>query len=84
MIQAKELAAMKMKLADARAECGISQAALAKASGISKPVIVRAENGFAIERISAHAILKVLNSIRIDLNLEPVGFYELDWKIRGE
>ena len=82
IVEAKELAVRK--LADARAECRVSQEKLAREARVSKPVVVRAENGFTVTRISAHAILKALNKFREDAGLEPIDFYDLDWKLQGE
>ncbi len=73
-----------MKLADARAECRVSQYKLARKARVGKQTIVNAEHGMIISRISAHAILRALNELRVDDGLEPIGFYEIDWKIQGE
>ncbi len=74
----------KIKLADARAELGLSQAALATFAGVSKPVIVNAENGLAIQRIGAHRILKFLNIRRQQEGMPPLSITDIDWKIVGE
>ena len=71
----------EMKLADARAELRISQLALAKAARLSNLVIVRAEKGLPIQRISAHAILHALNNYRGDAGLPPLSLGDLDMKI---
>lgn len=76
--------AMKMKLADARAELRMSQAALAIFASLSKQVIVNAEKGLAIRRISAHAILHVLNAERQARGMPLLMISDLDWKIDGE
>ncbi len=74
----------KIKLADARAELRLSQDELAKLARISKPVIVNAERGLRIQRISAHAILKALNAARRDAGVLPLSIADIDWKIVGE
>ncbi len=74
----------QMKLADARAELRISQVALARAAKLSNLVIVRAEKGLPIQRISAHAILHALNDYRRDAGLPPLLIGDFDWKIVGE
>ncbi len=73
----------KVKLADARAELRVSQEALAKAADLSKGVIVKAEKGEAIQRISAHAILHALNHYREQAEMLPLSFDDLDWKIHS-
>ncbi len=74
----------KIKLADARAELRMSQQALAALASLSKQVIVNAEKGLAIQRISAHAILKPLNHARQINGLPPLSITDIDWKIVGE
>jgi predicted transcriptional regulator len=74
----------QMNLADIRAELRISQVTLAKAANLSNAVIVRAEKGLPIQRISAHAILKALNKYRGDAGLSPLSIGDLDFKIAGE
>lgn len=74
----------QMNLADARAELRVSQVALAKAARLSTMVIVRAERGLPIQRISAHALLKALNKYRLDAGLPPLSIGDLDFKIVGE
>jgi predicted transcriptional regulator len=74
----------QMNLADARAELRISQVALARAADLSNAVIVRAEKGLPIQRISAHAILHALNDFRKGASLPPLSIGDLDWKIVGE
>jgi DNA-binding XRE family transcriptional regulator len=74
----------KVNLADARAELRMSQAALATLASISKQVIVNAENGVAIQRISAHAILKGLNHARQINGMAALAITDINWKIVGE
>jgi len=74
---------MKAKLADARAELRLSQDALAEAAEISKQVIVNAEKGLKIQRISAHAILKGLNKSRLKEGMRPLTIDDIEWEIRG-
>jgi len=73
-----------MKLADARAELRISQRDLARAARLSPLVIVRAEKGLPVQRISAHAILHALNKYRGDTSMPPLSLGDLDMKIVGE
>lgn len=77
------LVAAKIKLADARAELRMSQAALATFASLSKQVIVNAEKGMPIQRISAHAILHVLNAERTNRGMSPLSLGDIDWKIAG-
>src|SRR5258708_15294112 len=79
-----EATGLMTKLADARAECRVSQYKLARKARVGKQTIVNAEHGIVISRISAHAILRALNELRVNDGLDPIGFYELDWKIQGE
>ncbi len=74
----------KVHLADARAELRMSQAALSVLASISKQVIVNAEHGLPIQRISAHAILKGLNHARQINGMLPLSITDIDWKIVGE
>lgn len=78
------IVAAKIKLADARAELRMSQQALAALASLSKQVIVNAEKGVAIQRISAHAILKPLNHARQINGMPPLSITEIDWRIVGE
>ncbi len=78
------IVAAKIKLADARAELRMSQAALAALASLSKQVIVNAEKGVAIQRISAHAILRPLNHARHLQGMPPLSITDIDWRIVGE
>lgn len=74
----------KIKLADARAELGLTQAALATFASVSRMVVVNAENGISIQRIGAHRILKILNLQRQQAGMPPLLITDIDWKIVGE
>jgi DNA-binding XRE family transcriptional regulator len=74
----------KIKPADARAELRISQSDLARRADLSKQVIVNAEKGLLISRISAHAILKALNPLRLEAGLSSLELGDVDWKVQGE
>ncbi len=76
--------AAKIKIADARAELRMSQAALAMLASLSKQTIVSAEKGMAIQRITAYAILKGLNAGRKENGLPPFTITDIDFKIVGE
>ena len=78
------IVAAKIKLADARAELRMSQQGLAALASLSKQVIVNAEKGMAIQRISAHAILRPLNHARQINGMPPLSITDIDWKIVGE
>lgn len=71
----------KIRLADARAELGISQAALAFFSGVSKPTVINAEKGSPIQRIQAHRILHFLNAERQKVGKSVLSIDDIDWKI---
>lgn len=71
----------KIRLADARAELALSQAALAFFSGISKPTVVKAENGLPIQRIGAHRILHFLNAERQKVGKPALTIDDIEWKI---
>jgi DNA-binding XRE family transcriptional regulator len=73
----------KMSLADARAEARASQAKLAQEARVSKQVVVNAEKGLLISRISGIAILKALNFLRTEAGLPSVNRKELEWKVEG-
>ena len=74
----------KIKLADARAELGISQSSLVVFASVSKQTIVNAEKGLAIQRIQAHRILKAINIYRQQAGMAPLSITDIDWKIVGE
>lgn len=74
----------KIKLADARAELGISQSSLVVFASVSKQTIVNAEKGLAIQRIQAHRILKAINLYRQQAGMAPLSIADIDWKIVGE
>jgi DNA-binding XRE family transcriptional regulator len=78
------IVAAKIKLADARAELRMTQAALAALASLSKQVITNAEKGVPIQRISAHAILKALNHARQINNLPTLTINDIEWKIAGD
>ncbi len=78
------IVAAKIKLADARAELRMSQQGLAALASLSKQVIVNAEKGTPIQRISAHAILRPLNHARQINGMAPLSIIDIDWKIVGE
>ncbi len=75
------IVAEQIKLADARAELGFSQKALAALAGVSKPVVTNAEKGLAIQRIQAHRILARLNVERQKVGKQALSISDLDWKI---
>ncbi len=74
----------KIKLADARAELGMTQLSLSVFASVSKQVIVNAEKGLAIQRIGAHRILRVLNAERQARSMPSLSITDIDWKIVGE
>lgn len=78
------LVSSKIKLADARAELGFSQANVSVFAGVSKQVIVNAEKGLAIQRIQAHRILRYLNVERQKAGKEELSITDIDWRIVGE
>ncbi len=75
--------AEKVNLADARAELRVSQDALAKEARLAKSVIIRAERGHAIQRSSAHAIVRALNHFREQAEMPAFSFPDFDWKIHS-
>ena len=75
------IVAAKIKLADARAQLGMSQTTLAAAAGISKPVIVNAEKGLPIRRLSAFAMLEALNNRREARGWPSLSVYDIEWHI---
>lgn len=74
----------KLKLSDARANLGLTQRALATRAGVSPMVVSNAENGIAIRRLSAHALVNALNSVRREQGLEELSLYEIELSIAGE
>ncbi len=76
------LVGAKLNLADVRAELGMSQAALATFASVSKQVVVNAEKGQAIQRLTAHRMLRVLNTERQARGMTTLSITDIDWKIR--
>ena len=74
----------KIKLADARAELGISQSSLVVFASVSKQTIVNAEKGLAIQRIQAHRILKAINIYSQQAGMPTLSITDIDWHIVGE
>lgn len=77
------IVAVRIKLADARAELGITQKQLAASAKLSKTVIVNAEKGLAIRRLSAHSILQALNAVRHSRGMPSLTINDIDWHIDG-
>ena len=75
------IVAAKVKLADARAELGFTQAQVAQFANVAKQTVVNAEKGLAIQRIQAHRILTFLNRERDAVNKSVLSIDDLDWKI---
>ena len=73
-----------IKVANARAQCQLNTTQLAARAHITRKVVYKAEHGRPISRISAYAMLKVLNPIREDVGLPPLDIDDLDWVIQGE
>lgn len=74
----------RVRPSDVRAQLGLTQTQLAELAGITQKVVSRGETGGAITRLSAFAMLNVLNQKRQEKNLPPLEIDEMDWKIRGE
>ncbi len=72
----------KIRLADARADLGQSQAALAFFSGVSKQTVVNAEKGLSIGRIQAHRILHFLNVERQKVGKSQLSIDDIEWTLR--
>jgi DNA-binding XRE family transcriptional regulator len=74
----------KIRVSDARAALGLSQRDLAELASVATQVVVNAEKGRLIRRMSAHALLQALNEQRASRNEAALHVDELDWKIQGE
>ena len=74
----------KVRAANVRAQCQLTQRQLAERAKVSRTVVYYAEKGIAISRISAYAMLNVLNPIRNDAGLPSLDIDDLDWKIQGD
>ncbi len=77
--------AAKIKLANARAELGLTVTNLASLAGVARQTVVNGERGNKpIQRIQAHRILRALNEVRGEAYMPPLSIDDLDWKIVGE
>lgn len=72
----------KIKLANARAELGLSQVALATFANVARQTVVSGERGSTIQRIQAYRILHVLNAERQKVGKPELTIDDIDWKIR--
>jgi DNA-binding XRE family transcriptional regulator len=79
-----EAALEKIRLKDARAQLGLSQAKLAELAGVHWHSVGRCERGETIRITSAWAILNALNERRALRNLPALELKDLTWKIEGE
>ena len=76
---------MKQKLSNVRAQMRLTQEQLATLADVSRTIIYYGETRKKpIGRISAYAILKVLNGLRQDHSLPALDIDDLDWRISGE
>jgi len=77
--------AAKIKLANARAELGLTVTNLASLAGVARQTVVNGERGNKpIQRIQAHRILKAINIYRQQAGMAPLSITDIDWKIVGE
>jgi transcriptional regulator with XRE-family HTH domain len=74
----------KMRLRDARAQLGLTQAELARLAGVSWQVVSKSERGGSISITSAWLILNILNERRVERNLPPLEVKSLTWRVQGE
>ena len=72
----------KIKLADARAELGLSQQALATFASVARQTVVNGERGTPIHRIQAYRILHFHNAERKKVGKPALTIDDIDWKIR--
>ncbi len=79
-----EVALDKIRLKDARAQLGLSQAELARLAHVHWHSVGRCERGETIRITSAWAILNALNERRALKNLPALGLKDLTWSIEGE
>lgn len=69
------------QLSNVRAALGLSQRELARLAGVSAMVVSNAENGYSIRRLSAFAILRVLNDKRREQHLPELKIGDVDWVV---
>lgn len=74
--------AAKIKLANARAELGLSQTDLAQLASVARQTVVNGERGGIIQRIQAFRILHALNAKRQEAGKPALSIDDIDWKIR--
>lgn len=74
----------KIRPSDARGRLLLTQEQLAHLAGVTAKVVSNAENGIAIRRLSAFAILNAINRKRTEQNLPTLEIDDLDWKIQGK
>jgi DNA-binding XRE family transcriptional regulator len=78
------IALKRLKLANVRAQCQLTQKQLAEQAHLSRTTVHFAEHNLPISRISAYSILKVLNPIRQDIGLPTLDIGDINWTIQGE
>lgn len=79
-----EVALEKLRLRDARAQLGLTQADLSRLAGVNWQVISKSERGGSISVTSAWLILNVLNEKRAEKNLPSLDLKSLTWRVQGE
>jgi predicted transcriptional regulator len=78
----QEVPVKKKSLEDARTELLLTQTELANLAHVSISVVVGSENGRAIRRLSAQALLRALNQKRKEEGEDPLVFDDMDWIIQ--
>jgi len=74
-----------IKLANARAELGLSQTELASLARVARQTVVNGERGNKpIQRIQAYRILHALNAERQKWGKPALALDDIDWKIVGQ
>lgn len=77
----------KLQLSNVRAQLQLTQNELARLAHISRTVVYWAEKRdrtHPVSRISAYAMLNILNPLRQDISLPALEIEDIDWYIQGE
>jgi DNA-binding transcriptional regulator YiaG len=71
-----------MELRDARAQLHLTQQELAQESNVAASTISNCERGQPIIRMTAYALLEVINKHRVQRGMLALTIEDLDWKVR--
>jgi DNA-binding transcriptional regulator YiaG len=83
IVKAGEVAVSTIALRDARTQVGLTQRELAALAHVHYNAISACENGRAMLRLTAYALLDAINEKRKARGWEPLTIDQIAWKLRG-